>query len=399
MDWVKESPPILAECGTTAEFCTDTNIGAPSTTKAGTNGYISHYGMKIVKGNVPSEFRSIGYYEGYQFKRDCLYQDTTQVDHLKYTHLHFGFADISSDYEISINDKSTNYYPKRIILRQGTSPANRKKLAINIAKFVNDNDLDGVDIDWEYPSVLTNKNLAPDIPGTPPRDKSEGANYLAFLVILKNLLKEKSISIAAPSLYWYLKGFPIAKISKVVDYIVFMTYDLHGQWDAESLSLITKAGVDLGKVVVGVSSYGRSFRIADADCDGPLCKFTGGRLDSNADKVECTDTAGYISNAEINQLLKHNSSPVNKHYIDAHSNSNIMVYDNTNWVAYMSPEIRAQRAKMYESLGMGGTGFDGWPGLILEAKSGVITPRGAGNRRGNWTKIGYDDEYYRETPY
>ncbi|KAJ5415834.1 hypothetical protein N7465_004529 [Penicillium sp. CMV-2018d] len=447
----------FGHCGTTAEFCTDTNTGAPGTAKVGTNGCISHCGMGIVKGNAPTEFRSIGYYEGYQFKRNCLYQDITQVDHSKYTHLHFGFADISSDYEISINDKTTNYQfhnfkyisgPKRIvsfggwdfstqastyqILRQGTTALHRKKLATNIANFVKDNNLDGVDIDWEYPS-------APDIPGVPSGDKSEGANYLAFLVVLKNLLGDKSVSIAAPGSYWYLKGFPIAKISKVVDYIVFMTYDLHGQWDAgnpnaqpgcddgsclrshvnmtetrESLSLITKAGVDSGKVVVGVSSYGRSFRMADADCDGPLCKFTGGRLDSNAEKADCTDTAGYISNAEINQLVKHNSSRVNKHYVDAHSNSNIMVYDDTNWVAYMGPEIRAQRHKMYQALGMGGTvnwatdleqfndapeGVDSWDGLILQAKSGLITTRGAGSRSGNWTKIGCDNEYSKEKPF
>ncbi|KAJ5519173.1 Peptidoglycan-binding Lysin subgroup [Penicillium expansum] len=388
----------FGHCGTTAEFCTDTNTGAPGTAKAGTNGCISHCGMDIVKGNAPTKFRSVGYYESYQFKRQCLYQDVMQVDHSKYTHLHFGFVDISSDYEISINDKSANYQfhnfkyisgPKRIvsfggwdfstqastyqIFRQGTSAANRKKLATNIANFVKENNLDGVDIDWEYPS-------APDIPGVPSGDKSEGNNYLEFLIVLKNLLGDKSVSIAAPGSYWYLKGFPIAKISKVIDYIVFMTYDLHGQWDAgnpnaqpgcddgsclrshvnmtetkESLSLITKAGVDSGKVVVGVSSYGRSFRMVDADCDGPMCKFTGTRLHSNAEKADCTDTAGYISNAEINQLLDHNSSRVNKHYVDTHSNSNIMVYDNTNWVAYMSPEIRAERTKMYQSLGMGGT--------------------------------------------
>lgn len=50
--------------------------------------------------------------------------------------------------------------------------------------------------------------------------------------MLKNLLPGKTVSIAAPASYWYLKAFPIAEISKVVDYIVFMTYDLHGQWDA-----------------------------------------------------------------------------------------------------------------------------------------------------------------------
>jgi hypothetical protein len=68
----------------------------------------------------------------------------------------------------------------------------------------------------------------------PPGSTSDGANYLAFLAVLKNLLPGKTVSIAAPASYWYLKAFPIAQISKVIDYIVFMTYDLHGQWDANN---------------------------------------------------------------------------------------------------------------------------------------------------------------------
>ncbi len=57
----------------------------------------------------------------------------------------------------------------------------------------------------------------------------EGMNYLAFLVVLKNLLPGKSVSIAAPASYWYLKGFRIEKISNIVDYIVYMAHNLHGQ--------------------------------------------------------------------------------------------------------------------------------------------------------------------------
>jgi hypothetical protein len=41
-------------------------------------------------------------------------------------------------------------------------------------------------------------------------------------------LPGRSVSIAAPSSYWYLKQYPIKDIAKVVDYIVFITYDLHG---------------------------------------------------------------------------------------------------------------------------------------------------------------------------
>jgi GH18 family chitinase len=51
-------------------------------------------------------------------------------------------------------------------------------------------------------------------------------------VLRSKLGKDKSLSIAAPASFWYLKQFPIAGIAMIVDYIVYMTYDLHGQWDA-----------------------------------------------------------------------------------------------------------------------------------------------------------------------
>ncbi|CAG8890307.1 unnamed protein product [Penicillium egyptiacum] len=446
----------FGHCGTIDEFCTDTNTGAPGTAKPGTNGCISNCGTKIVKGNAPSEYRSIGYYEGYQFNRDCLFQDALQIDGSQYTHLHFGFGDISSDYKVSIDDKMMKYQfenfkyvygPKKIlsfggwdfstqpatyqILRQGTTAANRKTLATNIANFIKDNNLDGVDIDWEYPG-------ATDIPDVPAGDENEGNNYLAFLALLKNLLPGKSVSIAAPASYWYLKGFPIAKISKVVDYIVFMTYDLHGQWDAgnpnaqpgcddgkclrshvnltetmNSLAMVTKAGADSGKIVVGVSSYGRSFKMASAGCYGPECKYTGGRLDSHAKKGKCTNTAGYISNAEINDIVA-DSSRVNEHFIDKETNSNILVYDDTEYVAYMSPSIRSQRTAMFKAQGMGGSvnwatdlekyndppsGVKNWKNLRLQVRSGNDPVRGSGERHGNWSTLDCDNEYYTEFPF
>lgn len=85
--------------------------------------------------------------------------------------------------------------------------------------------MDGVDFDWEYPG-------ATDIPGIPPGSPEDGANYLEFLKMMRSALPPQySISIAAPASFWYLQGFPIADISAVVDYIIYMTYDLHGQWD------------------------------------------------------------------------------------------------------------------------------------------------------------------------
>jgi chitinase len=70
---------------------------------------------------------------------------------------------------------------------------------------------------------------APDLPDIPKGSPDEPANYLKFLQLVKSKLpSDKSLSIAAPASFWYLKQFPIAAISRTVDYIVYMTYDLHG---------------------------------------------------------------------------------------------------------------------------------------------------------------------------
>lgn len=57
-----------------------------------------------------------------------------------------------------------------------------------------------------------------------------------------------------------------------------------------SVLVVTKAGVPSYKIFVGESSYGRSFKMAKAGCDAPMCTFTGDRLNSDAMPGACTDT-------------------------------------------------------------------------------------------------------------
>ncbi|GKU21122.1 unnamed protein product [Fusarium langsethiae] len=433
---------IWGQCGITKEFCTDTNTGAPGTAKEGTNGCISNCGTKIVNSGGGGTIK-IGYFQGYGMGRPCLYQDASQIDTSKYTHLHFAFGTLTKDFDVEVGDKLSQYQfktfvdltgVKRIlsfggwdfsalpatysIFREGVKPANRLKMANKIAAFIVKHDLDGVDIDWEYPG-------APDIPGIPPAEKDEGKNYLAFLVVLKNLLKGKSVSIAAPSSYWYLKQYPIKDIGKVVDYIVYMTYDLHGQWDTEnshsqegcafgnclrsqvnltetqySLAMITKAGVPSNKVIVGVTSYGRSFKMAKAGCYGPDCFYTGSKIHSDAKEGKCTGQAGYIADAEIQEILKDKSRVV-KHFVDSTSHSDILVYDDTEWVSYMSPSTKKARESVYKGFGMGGT--TDWAVDLQEyhdvprpSKSWAIfkedvardyDPKLDNERTGNWTDL------------
>jgi len=113
-----------------------------------------------------------------------------------------------------------------------------------------------------------------------------------------------------------------------------------------SLAMITKAGVPSNKVLVGVTSYGRSFQMANPLCTGPTCLFTGDRLVSNARKGRCTQTAGYISNAEIKEIN-------GRTFMDG-SQSMIMV-DGDLWVSYMDDKLKASRTNTYKGLNMGGT--------------------------------------------
>jgi hypothetical protein len=216
------------------------------------------------------------------------------------------------------------------------------------------------------------------VDGAPIGKESDGVNYLRFLTSLKSYLgTDKSVSIAAPASFWYLKGFPIQKISKVIDYIVYMTYDLHGQWDygnpnsfdqcdsgkcirshvnltetTNALSMITKAGVANNKIFVGEASYGRSFHMASDGCWGPMCDFTGSRTQSDAKPGRCTNTGGYLAYAEIAELQRNGQGA--KMFHDDASSSDIMLYKG-DYVSYITPENKEERRETWKGMNFAGT--------------------------------------------
>lgn len=389
-------------CGTTPEFCTvsESGTGAPGTSKPGTNGCISNCGTEIHNKEDPPSFIRVGYFEAWNRNRSCLHMHVSKMANENdgaggYSHIHFSFGGIRPDFTVNVTEpkvkeqfeglKEMNTTIKKImsfggwdfsthpstyrIFRDGVNDQNRDTFARNVVDFINDNDLDGVDFDWEYPG-------APDIPSIPPGGAEEGSNYLKFLRRVRDLLPDdKSLAIAAPSSFWYLKQYPIAEIADTVDYIIYMTYDLHGQWDygrknvnqgclscarhhanateiGYALSMITKAGVPTSKVVVGMGLYGRSFQLAEKGCRGDRCVFTG--PESGAIKGECTDTGGYISNYEIESILAAEGNPdmINTKYFNVESVhedgvGDIIYYNDDQYVGWTSHETYIWQALGY----------------------------------------------------
>ncbi|KAL3486230.1 hypothetical protein BJX62DRAFT_246961 [Aspergillus germanicus] len=326
------------------EFCIEERgpAGNPGTSPANTNGCVSSCGVDIhnIDGDIVVPYGRVGYYESWNFNRKCLWLRAANANtNLAYTHIHWAFIEVDpSDWSVKIADPYSQWEDfkalddvLRIIsfggwgystepetydkLRQAMSPPNRKIFATNVAAFVTEHGLDGVDFDWEYPGAM-------DIPGTPSGLETDGPNYYKFLIVMRGQLAEgKSLSIAAPASYWYLKAFPIDLMAKELDYIVFMTYDLHVNITETTYALSMRE-----------SSYGRSFLMSEAGCTGPDCFFEGDRLNSPAAKGACTDTGGYISNAEIDQIVFLGENVQTWH--DGGSNSDMMSYTDDEYYDY-----------------------------------------------------------------
>ena len=238
-------------CGITEEFCTPSpaDSGAPGATKPGTNGCFSNCGTDIVNNDQPPKdpFINLAYFEAWNMERPCANLDVLDIPD-RYTHVHFAFVDVTPDFAIDTSKVQEQWdrflklqHAKRIvsfggwafstengtykIFRQAVTKDHREQFSNNLVNFIESNNLDGVDFDWEYPG-------APDLPVDDPDDPNNGNVYLEFLSLMREKLpKSKTVAIAAPASFWYLKAYPMGEIAKIVDYVVYMTYDLHGQWD------------------------------------------------------------------------------------------------------------------------------------------------------------------------
>ncbi|KAI3585645.1 hypothetical protein IWW34DRAFT_798852 [Fusarium oxysporum f. sp. albedinis] len=135
--------------------------------------------------------------------------------------------------------------------------------------------------------ILTGSNH--QSPGAPDRGgrKEDTDNYVSLLKDMRAAFGSKyGISIAIPTSYWYLRWFKPKEIEQYVDYMGIMTYDLHGPWDE-----------DVKQVNMGLAYYARGYTVADSNCNGVGCKWSG-----TSRPAPCTNFGGVMSLEEIERM-------------------------------------------------------------------------------------------------
>lgn len=130
--------------------------------------------------------------------------------------------------------------------------------------------LDGIDLDWEYPTI--------DSAGI-DADPSDRQNFTLLLQSLRAALDaaypdtHKMLTIAAGAGKYYVDAVEIPEITKVLDYISLMTYDMRGAWSPaghhtalygtpsadETVRIFHEAGVPREKLMIGAAFYSRKW--------------------------------------------------------------------------------------------------------------------------------------------
>jgi chitinase len=152
----------------------------------------------------------------------------------------------------------------------------RIKFVKSIINYLHHNQLDGVDIDWEFPVVGSGSEKGL------PEDKE---NFTLLMQVLREQLNQREkkdhkkylLTFAANISLFYINSIELEKLTPLVDYINLMTYDFHGKWErttgfhtnlystpedptALSADLGVKryisAGVPPEKLILGTAFYG-----------------------------------------------------------------------------------------------------------------------------------------------
>lgn len=114
-----------------------------------------------------------------------------------------------------------------------------EKFATSAVEMMRQYKFDGLDIDYEYPTSMAGAGNPYDKDFMEPRRQYLWAFYQELMKVLREKLDAASaqdgihymLTIAAPSSGYLLRGMETFDVTKYLDYVNIMSYDLHGAWN------------------------------------------------------------------------------------------------------------------------------------------------------------------------
>lgn len=232
----------------------------------------------------------------------------------KYTDAKYAFAETTSDGGLNISKSAPDQLPlfvaaahehgvkARISIGGWTgslywsssiaSAENRTAFVKTVLDFVKEYDLDGFDVDWEYPN---RQGI-----GCNTINKDDTANLLKFLQeVRENSFGKKLYITAAASVFpWNdasgAASTDLSGFAKVLDNIMIMNYDIYGAWlptggpnaplyrscdprnnqgsAEDAITSWEAAGIPSRQILLGVPAYGHGFSVNGTSA------FSGGHL-------------------------------------------------------------------------------------------------------------------------
>ncbi|KAJ8068769.1 hypothetical protein OCU04_002465 [Sclerotinia nivalis] len=352
-------------CGTTSAYCINAdpvNGNAPCQRGYGACGVINYPNCGIGS-TTATNGRKVAYWQIGSATRSCNALPIPLINTQDITHLIFAFMSISPNTfhvvpfdttavplmypftalasttlatYMAIGGGGSSVLPpiwSQMVENQG----NRAAFIGSVEQWLSTFGFQGVDLDWEFPSSLNDRDGFVAL--VREMRESFNANYPAknwgISVVLFVFFSSSSISPISPLSpddvgklrltrtnrppdIYSLQFFDPINLEPYTNFFNFMSYDLHGPWEASNPSLgpfirpqtslpdissalspLWFAGVDPSKLNLGLAAYGRGYTLSNPACHELGCAYTGPSLPG-----PCSTQPGILSMREIQVLIQ-----------------------------------------------------------------------------------------------